>query len=65
MSSSRLKGIQDQQRSNSEDPPATDLTVDEKSNAFKFVQDACATGKPLDLTSMTDQELAEYIAGQA
>lgn len=65
MNSSRLKDIQDQQRSNSGEPPAADLTVDKKSSAFKFVQDAYATGKPLDLTSMTDQELADYIAGQA
>ncbi len=65
MSSSRLKELQDRRRSNSGEPPATNLTVDKESAAFKFVQDAYATGKLLDLTSMTDQELAEYIAGQA
>ena len=65
MSLSRLKEAKDHQQSGPGEPPTTDLVVNKEADAFKFVQDAYATGKPLDLTNMTDQELAEYIAGQA
>ena len=65
MSSSRLKGVQDHQKPRSGKAPALDLTVNKKSAAFKVVLDAYATGTRLDLTDMTDLELAEYVAGQA
>lgn len=64
MSSSRLKDTSDRQRPPAE-PPATDLLVNRQSDAFRFVQAAHATGKPLDLTNMTDREVAEYVTGQA
>lgn len=65
MSSRRLKEARDHQKPHSEEAPVLDLTVDKESRAFKIVQDAYTTGTRLDLTNMTDQELAEYVAGQA
>ena len=64
MSSSRLKEIRKRPQPGSREPSAADLVVDKEAEAFKAVQEAHATGKQLDLTSMTDQELMDYIAGR-
>ena len=65
MSSSRLKRSPGHRNPRSEKVPALDLAVDKESAAFKVVEDAYASGMRLDLTDMTDQELAEYVTGQA